>query len=58
MDPPRWRLTIGLGKEVAAEGVRVNAVRPGVIHTDIRRWLASDEASYITATIVNCSGGR
>jgi NAD(P)-dependent dehydrogenase (short-subunit alcohol dehydrogenase family) len=28
-------LTIGLGKEVAAEGVRVNAVRPGVIHTDI-----------------------
>ena len=82
-------LTIGLGKEVAAEGVRVNAVRPGVIHTDIHAsggepgrvervapsvpmqrggdpievartilWLASDEASYITATIVNCSGGR
>jgi NAD(P)-dependent dehydrogenase (short-subunit alcohol dehydrogenase family) len=21
-------------------------------------WLASDEASYITATTVNCSGGR
>ena len=82
-------LTIGLGKEVAAEGVRVNAVRPGVIHTDIHAsggepgrvervapsvpmqrggdpievartilWLASDEASYITATIVSCSGGR
>ena len=82
-------LTIGLGKEVAAEGVRVNAVRPGVIRTDIHAsggepgrvervapsvpmqrggdpievartilWLASDEASYITATIVNCSGGR
>jgi NAD(P)-dependent dehydrogenase (short-subunit alcohol dehydrogenase family) len=82
-------LTIGLGKEVAAEGVRVNAVRPGVIRTDIHAsggepgrvervapsvpmqrggepievartilWLASDEASYITATVVNCSGGR
>ena len=82
-------LTIGLGKEVATEGVRVNAVRPGVIHTDIHAsggepgrvervapsvpmqrggdpievartilWLASDEASYITGTIVDCSGGR
>jgi len=82
-------LTLGLGKEVAAEGVRVNAVRPGVIHTDFHAsggepgrvarvapsvpmlrggqpeevaatilWLASPAASYITATIVNCSGGR
>ena len=82
-------LTIGLGKEVATEGIRVNAVRPGVIRTDIHAsggepgrvervapsvpmqrggdpievartilWLASDEASYLTGTIVDCSGGR
>ncbi len=82
-------MTIGLAKEVATEGVRVNAVRPGLIDTDIHRsagrpdrvealapnvpmkrggtadevaevilWLASEAASYVTGTLVNCSGGR
>lgn len=82
-------MTVGLAREVAAEGVRVNAVRPGIIDTDIHAsggepdrvkqmrsslpmkregtaeevansivWLLSDEASYVTGTIVNVTGGR
>ncbi|MGB3737204.1 MAG: SDR family oxidoreductase [Ilumatobacter sp.] len=82
-------MTIGLGRELANEGVRVNAVRPGVVRTQIHAsggepgraervatgvpmqrpgepaevaatilWLASDAASYVTATTVDCSGGR
>ena len=82
-------LTTGLGREVAAEGVRVNAVRPGLIDTEIHAasgdpqraftsasvvpmqrpgtatecanavaWLLSDEASYVTGTVITVSGGR
>jgi NAD(P)-dependent dehydrogenase (short-subunit alcohol dehydrogenase family) len=81
--------TLGLAREVAEEGIRVNAVRPGFIYTELHArggepervervkklvpmqrggqpeevanailWLLSEEASYVTGTILDVSGGR
>jgi NAD(P)-dependent dehydrogenase (short-subunit alcohol dehydrogenase family) len=81
--------TVGLSNEVAAEGIRVAGIRPGLIDTEIHAsggdpdrhhrlagtvpmkrvgeaqeianavvWLMSDEASYVTGTTMNVSGGR
>jgi NAD(P)-dependent dehydrogenase (short-subunit alcohol dehydrogenase family) len=81
--------TLGLAREVAAEGVRVNGVRPGIIDTEIHAsgglpdraaemapgvpmqragsaaevaeaivWLLSEQASYVTGTMIDVAGGR
>jgi NAD(P)-dependent dehydrogenase (short-subunit alcohol dehydrogenase family) len=83
--------TTGLAKEVAKDGIRVNAVRPGYVRTamyedDLKQspdwvrstiaaipmgriaevqdvsavvlWLLSDDASYVTGSIIDISGGR
>ncbi len=81
-------LTIGLAKEVAAEGIRVVGVRPGSIYTEIHAsggepdrvdrvakrtplqrggqpeevaeailWLASEEAAFVTGTLLDVTGG-
>jgi NAD(P)-dependent dehydrogenase (short-subunit alcohol dehydrogenase family) len=44
--------TLGLAKEVAAEGIRVNAVRPGIIETDIHAFGGQPDRAQRLAPLV------
>lgn len=52
-------MTLGLAKEVASEGIRVNAVRPGMIHTDIHAAGGEpDRVERVKASVPMGRGGQ
>lgn len=51
-------LTIGLAKEQGQEGIRVNAVRPGIINTEMAVELAAKSPAWLERTIAGTPLGR
>ena len=54
------QLTRAMALALADDGIRVNAVAPGTIATELasKAVLISDTASYITGEVITVDGGR
>jgi NAD(P)-dependent dehydrogenase (short-subunit alcohol dehydrogenase family) len=51
-------LTLGLSKEVASEGIRVNTVRPGLMETDFGPWAPEGRTARLRSGVPMGRGGE